>query len=397
MACTLEGFLSSCCCCCGGCCCVTKVHTGEVGLVQCCGAFRRLARPGLQLLVFPFETLAHRVSTRVRQLQVSTKTKTRDNVTLSVSVTVQYQVLDRLLPPDEQLLSTPRRGCGEGGGEGGWGLGSAQIHPVLVVSGAAAAAATEVDGSDESLLGAPAQQAMARGAGAGGAGAVRGGRPEDEGVWRAQYRLGDAAAQIESYVEDVVRSELPRKTLDEAYEAKDDVAVAVKAALQQEMARFGYEVVQALVTDLTPDAKVTTAMNEINAQRRMRLAAQEQAEGQKIATVIRAEARAEAMHLAGSGRARERTAIVDGLCECVHDFTPGGGGGGGGGGGAPGTGVSDVIHLMVLTQYLDMLRDVGLSAVAREPATLIVAHSLDSVPEVVEQVRDGFAAMRRPR
>jgi hypothetical protein len=356
--------------------------------------------------MFPFETLAHRVSTRVRQLQVSTKTKTRDNVTLSVSVTVQYQVLDRLLPPDEQLLSTPRRGCGEGEGGGAWGLGSAQIHPVLVVSGAAAvAAATEVDGSDESLLGPPAQQAMARGGGGGGGGgggAVRGGRPEDEGVWRAQYRLDDAAAQIESYVEDVVRSELPRKTLDEAYEAKDDVAVAVKAALQQEMARFGYEVVQALVTDLTPDAKVTTAMNEINAQRRMRLAAQEQAEGQKIATVIRAEARAEAMHLAGSGRARERTAIVDGLRECVHDFTPGGSGGGGsggggGGGGAPGTGVSDVIHLMVLTQYLDMLRDVGLSAVAREPATLIVAHSLDSVPEVVEQVRDGFAAMRRPR
>merc|ERR1719261_1900387 len=139
--------------------------------------------------------------------------------------------------------------------------------------------------------------------------------PRNHGLWRAYYRLSNPALQIQSYVEDTVRSELPRKTLDEAYEAKDDVAVAVKEALQHEMKQYGYEVVQTLVTDLQPD------MNEISAQRRMRLAAQEKAEAEKIIIVKRSEAEAEAKYLAGVGVARQRKAIVDGLKDSVLEFS----------------------------------------------------------------------------
>ena len=39
------------------------------------------------------------------------------------------------------------------------------------------------------------------------------------------------------------------------------------------MARYGYEIVNVLITDLSPDKSVTRAMNEINAARRMREAA----------------------------------------------------------------------------------------------------------------------------
>jgi hypothetical protein len=44
--------------------------------------------------------------------------------------------------------------------------------------------------------------------------------------------------------------------LDEAYESKEAVAIAIKTALQHEMKRYGYEIVNALVTDLQPDRRV---------------------------------------------------------------------------------------------------------------------------------------------
>jgi hypothetical protein len=53
-----------------------------------------------------------------------------------------------------------------------------------------------------------------------------------------------------------VRSEVPRRTLDDAYESKEAVATAVKTALQTEMRRYGYEIVNALVTDLQPAREV---------------------------------------------------------------------------------------------------------------------------------------------
>ena len=59
------------------------------------------------------------------------------------------------------------------------------------------------------------------------------------------------------------------------------------------------------------------AMNEINAARRMREAAMEKAEAEKIQVVKGAEADAESKFLAGQGIARQRQAIINGLRESV--------------------------------------------------------------------------------
>eukprot|EP01052_Picozoa_sp_SAG31_P033789 SAG31_NODE_3863_length_3810_cov_9.181083_5_plen_82_part_00 len=59
-------------------------------------------------------------------------------------------------------------------------------------------------------------------------------------------------------------------------------AVAVRESLKSDMRLYGYEVVNALVTDIVPDGKVIAAMNQINAERRLRMAAEEKAEGEKI-------------------------------------------------------------------------------------------------------------------
>jgi regulator of protease activity HflC (stomatin/prohibitin superfamily) len=72
------------------------------------------------------------------------------------------------------------------------------------------------------------------------------------------------------------------------------------------METFGLAIIQTLLTDIEPAAKVKAAMNEINAATRLRAAAMQKAEADKIQVVKAAEADAEAKFLAGQGIARQR-------------------------------------------------------------------------------------------
>jgi len=312
--------------------CLATISTGEMGIMESMGKFSRLAPPGPACFCWPFTQVAGRLSTRVQQLDVSTMTKTKDNVSLTVKVSVQYRVINEFVPDEPDF------------------------DP-------------EAGGVDNPLGGRakasmPEPQTMERGG------------HEKHGVWRAFYRLTHIERQLTPYVEDVVRSEVPRRTLDEAYESKEVIATALKTALQHEMKRYGYEIVNALVTDLQPDANVMAAMNQIESQRRMRYAAQEKAEAEKILIVKAAEADAESKFLSGQGVARQRKAIVEGLKESVLEFNEG----------VVGTSPADVMQLMMVTQYLDMLKDVGL----KSSSTVFIPHGPGAVSDVQGQMRQGF-------
>ena len=147
----------------------------------------------------------------------------------------------------------------------------------------------------------------------------------------------------------MVRSTLPEMTLDEAFESKDNIAHNVKKELSAVMREYGFSIHNALVTDISPDHRVKTAMNEINASKRLKEAAYEKAEGEKIILVKSAEAEAESKYLSGVGVARQRKAIVDGLRDSISQFSNG----------VKGSTPKDVIDLLLLTQYFDMLKDVG--------------------------------------
>ena len=123
-------------------------------------------------------------------------------------------------------------------------------------------------------------------------------------MYDAFYKLTDQREQIRSYIFDVVRSTVPTINLDDVFITKDRIAVEVKGMLEKAMTEFGYAIIQTLVTDIAPDQKVKIAMNEINAAQRLRVAAQDRAEAEKIMVVKAAEADAEAKYLAGTGIAR---------------------------------------------------------------------------------------------
>lgn len=198
-----------------------------------------------------------------------------------------------------------------------------------------------------------------------------------ENVYDAFYKLTDPATQIRAYVFDNLRGTVPRMFLDSVFEAKEEIAQGVKEELTKAMSSYGFMIVQALVTDIVPDARVRTAMNDIQVQQRSRIAAVDKAEAQKIQVVKAAEAEAEAKFLQGQGIARQRQAIVNGLRESVVQFS---------------TEVNDissrdVIEMMMITQYFDMLKDVGVHG---GNSSVFLPHSPGAIGDISAQIRNGF-------
>src|SRR6202522_3952697 len=93
-------------------------------------------------------------------------------------------------------------------------------------------------------------------------------RVRPEKVYDAYYKLADPVAQIKGYVEQVILGHVPGMTLDEVFASQSSIAAAVKQELDADMAAFGYEIVNVLVTDIVPAAKVKSAMNDIKAAQR---------------------------------------------------------------------------------------------------------------------------------
>src|SRR5690606_17420150 len=123
----------------------------------------------------------------------------------------------------------------------------------------------------------------------------------EQKVYDAFYKLENPHDQITSYVFDVVRAEVPKMKLDDVFERKDDVAIAVKSELNEAMSTYGYDIIKTLVTDIDPDIQVKAAMNRINAAEREKVAAEFEAEAERIKIVAKARAEAESKRLQGQG------------------------------------------------------------------------------------------------
>lgn len=195
--------------------------------------------------------------------------------------------------------------------------------------------------------------------------------------YQAFYRLDDTDQQIQAYVFDVVRARVPQITLDNVFEKKDEIANTVQDELSDMMSDFGYKIQKALVTDIDPDAQVKSAMNEINTNQRLRVAAEEKGEADKIIQVKSAEAEAESKALQGQGVADQRKAIVEGLKESIEDFQSSIGE----------TSAQDVMMLVLMTQYFDTLKDVGASSNSN---TVLMPHSPGSMGDLSEQLQQAM-------
>jgi regulator of protease activity HflC (stomatin/prohibitin superfamily) len=189
----------------------------------------------------------------------------------------------------------------------------------------------------------------------------------------AFYKLSNPVPQIESHVLDIVRGQVPKMDLDHVFENKDEIALAVKRELTDSMTDFGYGIQTALVTEIDPDAKVKHAMNDINAAQRERIAANERGEAERILAVKKAEGDAQSKELQGIGIANQRKAIIEGLKTSVDVFQKA----------IPGTTADDVMRLVLMTQYLDTLKEIG---VMGKSNTVFLPHSPAGYHDLMQQI-----------
>jgi len=166
-------------------------------------------------------------------------------------------------------------------------------------------------------------------------------------IYDAFYELANPNNQIQSYVFDTIRAEVPKMKLDDVFENKEEIAIAIQRELGEAMNKYGFHIVKALVTDINPDKEVKLAMNKINAAERNKKAAEYEAEADKIKIVAKATAEAESKRLQGIGIANQRREIAKGLEESVNVLNQ------------VGIGSIEASSLIIVTQHYDTLHAIG--------------------------------------
>jgi len=201
-----------------------------------------------------------------------------------------------------------------------------------------------------------------------------------DGIENSFYKLNNPEQQIQSYVFDSIRSEVPKMELDAVFAEKDKIAIAVKNELSETMQQFGFDFIKALVTDIDPDAKVKHAMNEINAAKRMKEAAKEEAAAAKIRVIAAAEADAESKRLAGEGIALQRIAIANGLKESVAEVKL-----------AMEDHVTsqDVMNMLFMTQHYETVAKLS----ENNTSTIFMPYSPDNVGDLQMQIQSSLLAV----
>jgi regulator of protease activity HflC (stomatin/prohibitin superfamily) len=181
---------------------------------------------------------------------------------------------------------------------------------------------------------------------------------------------------------------VPKLKLDDVFTSKNEISMQIREQLDDSMDDFGFEIIATPITDIDPDRQVKQAMNEINRQARLRVAAENEGEGQRIlamkkaqaiadATRIQAEADSEAKFLQGSGIARQREAILQGMHSDVLEFSSD----------IQSITAKDVMETILLTQYFDCIKDIGQGD---RNCTVYLPHGPGAVHEISQQLRQGF-------
>jgi len=198
-----------------------------------------------------------------------------------------------------------------------------------------------------------------------------------EKVYEAFYKLSDPIKQIESFVYNVILGHVPKMTLDQTFEQQAQIAIDVKESLDESMREFGYSIAKSLITDIVPDEKVKSAMNDINAAAREREATVSRAETEKMLLVKKAEAEAESKKLQGEGIANQRTAIIEGLRESVERFSES----------VSGATAKDAMTMVLMTQYFDTLKEI---AGGNRSNTVMMPHTPNALNDLFAQFRDAI-------
>ena len=200
----------------------------------------------------------------------------------------------------------------------------------------------------------------------------------DEGGWKSRYTLTDPVSQMQDYLADALRSQIPNRSLDEVFSEKDSIAAAIDEAVAAKMLQYGIVLVTTLITSIRLPREVQESMNHIIASKNNLESAKNDANAEKARTVIAAQARAEAMAAEGQGIADQRVAIARGIKESIDTIK-----------GSERT-EADANRLFEFTQWIDMMR-----GFAEKGASTVVLPN--DFKESASQFDEFLAARETPR
>jgi regulator of protease activity HflC (stomatin/prohibitin superfamily) len=167
-------------------------------------------------------------------------------------------------------------------------------------------------------------------------------------AYAVAYTLQNPQMVIKTTVENSIRAYVSKLSHEEILQKRDEITVYLVEHLTQQMLGWGYQIISFQVKDVVLPVSITESMSRVVASKRLQEAAENEANAEYIKTVKSAEAQKQSRVLQGEGLAGERKAIINGLADSIQDLTQ-----------TTGTSSETVLNIVMLNQYIDMLRTIG--------------------------------------
>lgn len=166
-------------------------------------------------------------------------------------------------------------------------------------------------------------------------------------VYEAAYAVDNPIATIKALVENAIRAFVATQTHEDVIRSRDEMTEYLTHHLKVKLAQYGYNMDSFQFRDITLPKDITEAMSRVVASKRLQEAAQNEAEAEYIRAVKTAEGQKQTRLLQGQGLALERKAIIEGLSESIKELQI-----------STGVTSESVMNLVMLNQYIDMLRTI---------------------------------------
>ncbi|HXV26607.1 MAG TPA: SPFH domain-containing protein [Candidatus Paceibacterota bacterium] len=193
----------------------------------------------------------------------------------------------------------------------------------------------------------------------------------------AQYEHNSPLKAMKSFAYDIVRGYVPDQELTHLYENKEQLALKVQELIGERMKRYGHEISSVQVVDFELPGSVQAAMNKVVEEQRLRQAAEQKGEAEKILVVKAAQAKKEQDKLHGEGIAAQREAIAKGYEESVKAVAEAGG-----------IDKREASVFLLAMQYMDMAKDIGSNA----KHVMFLPSGPNAAGDLIAQITAGLSA-----
>ena len=136
----------------------------------------------------------------------------------------------------------------------------------------------------------------------------------------AWYKLSSPEDQIRSYVLNQIRSTASNTPFDDLFQARNNFESDVADTLHAKMGTFGFIIENVLVDDPQPSMELRQAFDRVIASQRLREAASNEGEAQRIRSVAAATAEGESLKIKAEAYANFRNIVARGNAEALESF-----------------------------------------------------------------------------